>query len=94
MAADETVEGTGPEQDASQVLREIKADPRLRRIPVVVMHSAARHPFSEPYLRHLGAKGIACKWNEKEVLDAVRNCPDAQPIMAVKPKGIGAAAGA
>src|SRR5512141_1300699 len=48
------------------------------RIPVVVMHSAARHPFSEPYLRHLGATGIACKWNEKEVLDAVRNCPEAQ----------------
>src|SRR5690348_16440019 len=41
------------------------------QVPCVVMHSAARHPFSEAYLRHLGASGVACKWNESEVLDEV-----------------------
>jgi CheY-like chemotaxis protein len=43
-------------------------------IPCVVMHSAARHPFSEQYLQHLGAHGVACKWNDQEVLEEVRKC--------------------
>jgi DNA-binding response OmpR family regulator len=63
------------------------------RLPVVVMHSAARHPFSEPYLRHLGASGIACKWNDKEVLEAVRASLQRLPMITVKPKAMGAAAG-
>ncbi len=42
--------------------------------PCVVMHSEARHPFSEQYLQYLGAHGVACKWNEKEVVEQVRNC--------------------
>jgi DNA-binding response OmpR family regulator len=42
--------------------------------PCVVMHSAARHPFSEQYLQYLGAHGVACKWNDKEVLEEVRKC--------------------
>jgi CheY-like chemotaxis protein len=45
--------------------------------PCVVMHSSARHPFSVEYLEYLGAHGVACKWNDKEVLDEVRKCvPD------------------
>jgi CheY-like chemotaxis protein len=43
-------------------------------IPCVVMHSTARHPFSEQYLQYLGAHGVACKWNDKEVLEEVRKC--------------------
>lgn len=42
--------------------------------PCVVMHSTARHPFSVQYLQHLGAHGVACKWNEKEVVDEIRSC--------------------
>jgi CheY-like chemotaxis protein len=43
-------------------------------IPCVVLHSAARHPFSAEYLRFLGASGVACKWNFAEVLDEVCKC--------------------
>lgn len=42
--------------------------------PCVVMHSAVRHPFSEQYLQFLGAHGVACKWNEEEVVTEVRKC--------------------
>jgi DNA-binding NtrC family response regulator len=51
---------------------------RLRAVqswtPCVVMHSEARHPFSVEYLQHLGAHGVACKWNDKEVLEEVQKC--------------------
>jgi CheY-like chemotaxis protein len=43
-------------------------------MPCVVMHSEERHPFSVPYLEYLGAHGVACKWNDKEVLEEVRKC--------------------
>ncbi len=62
------------------------------RLPVVVMHSTARHPFSEAYLRHLGASGVACKWSEREVLAAVNRCFPIPAGMA-KPKVLRAAAG-
>ncbi len=42
--------------------------------PCVIMHSAARHPFSVQYLQYLGAHGVACKWNDKEVLEEVQKC--------------------
>ncbi|MGZ5165797.1 MAG: response regulator [Burkholderiales bacterium] len=61
-----------PEFNCERLLKE------LRRYniwtPCVVMHSAARHPFSEQYLQYLGAHGVACKWNDKEVLEEVRRC--------------------
>jgi CheY-like chemotaxis protein len=63
------------------------------RLPVVVMHSTARHPFSEAYLRHLGASGTACKWSEREVLEAVRNCLP-MTMVAPAPRVMRAAAGA
>jgi CheY-like chemotaxis protein len=43
-------------------------------IPCVVMHTVARYPFSEQYLQHLGAHGVACKWNDKQVVEEVRKC--------------------
>ena len=43
-------------------------------LPVVVMHSKPRHPFAEAFVTHLGAAGVVCKWNEREVVETVRNC--------------------
>lgn len=61
-----------PDLNCERLLKE------LRRYniwtPCVVMHSAARHPFSEQYLQYLGAHGVACKWNDKEVLEEVQKC--------------------
>ncbi len=51
-------------------------------VPVVVMHSAERYPFSEAYLRYLGAMGVACKWNAEAVLEQVESCLAALPISA------------
>ncbi len=42
--------------------------------PCVIMHSAERHPFSVQYLQYLGAHGVACKWNDREVLEEVNRC--------------------
>ncbi len=50
--------------------------------PCVVMHSTARHPFSEQYLQYLGAHGVACKWNDKEVLEEVKKCLADQHVAA------------
>jgi DNA-binding response OmpR family regulator len=69
-----------PDLNCERLLKE------LRRFniwtPCVVMHSAARHPFSEQYLQHLGAHGVACKWNDKEVVEEVRKCVSAAPVAA------------
>ena len=43
-------------------------------LPVVVMHSKPRHPFAEEFITHLGAAGVVCKWNERQVVETVRNC--------------------
>jgi DNA-binding response OmpR family regulator len=43
-------------------------------VPCIVMHSAARYPFSDEYLRHLGAQGVACKWNYNGVAEVVGRC--------------------
>lgn len=53
-------------------------------LPVVVMHSTARHPFAEAYLQHLGASGVVCKWNEREVAQAVTNCFAPMPMASVQ----------
>ena len=70
-----------PELNCERVLK-VLARERIAT-PVVVMHSAARHPFAEAYLRHLGASGVVCKWNDREVADAVQNCVAAMPIANV-----------
>jgi hypothetical protein len=48
-------------------------------VPVIVMHSRPRHPFAEAFIKHLGAAGVVCKWNEKEVVDAVVACFGVRP---------------
>ena len=50
--------------------------------PVVVMHSMPRHPFAEAFMTHLGAAGVVCKWNERQVVEAVRNCFGIPPLSA------------
>ena len=54
-------------------------------IPCIVLHSAARHPFSTEYLRFLGASGVACKWNYAEVLEEVHKCIQA-PVPLSTPR--------
>jgi len=61
-----------PDLNCERLLKMLHAG-RIK-VPCVVMHSAARYPFSEEYLRHLGAHGMACKWNYNEVADEVARC--------------------
>ena len=61
-----------PDLNCERVLKVLRAGQTW--IPCVVMHTVARHPFAVEYLQHLGAHGVACKWNYNEVLDQVRKC--------------------
>ncbi len=78
-----------PELNCERVLKLLRKEEVT--VPCIVMHTAARHPFSEPYLRFLGAGGIACKWNEEEVTAEVARCLAPMPVVA--PKVMRAAAG-
>jgi len=69
-----------PELNCERVLKLLRREDV--KVPCIVMHSAARHPFSEPYLRFLGASGIACKWNAEEVTAEVERCLAPKPAMA------------
>lgn len=61
-----------PELNCERVLKVLGRE-RLR-VPVIVMHSRARHPFAEAFVKHLGAAGVVCKWNEQEIVEAVTTC--------------------
>ena len=61
-----------PELNCERLLKRLRAAQSWT--PCVVMHSSARHPFSVEYLEYLGAHGVACKWNDKEVLEEVNKC--------------------
>ncbi len=78
-----------PELNCERVLKLLRREEV--KIPCVVMHTAARHPFSEQYLRYLGASGVACKWSEEEVTSEIQSCLAPMPV--AKPKTMGAAAG-
>lgn len=78
-----------PELNCERVLKLLRREDI--KVPCVVMHTAARHPFSEQYLRFLGASGIACKWSEEEVTSEIQRCLAPMPV--VKPKVMSAAAG-
>jgi DNA-binding response OmpR family regulator len=58
-----------PDINCERVLKLLASCPN--EMPVVVLQSAARHPFSEAYLRRLGAARVVCKWNRAEVKEAV-----------------------
>jgi DNA-binding NtrC family response regulator len=61
-----------PELNCERVLK-VLARERIG-IPVIVMHSTPRHPFAEAFVTHLGAAGVVCKWNERQVVETVRHC--------------------
>ena len=61
-----------PELNCERVLKVLHREGV--RLPVVVMHSKPRHPFAEAFVTHLGAAGVVCKWNEKQVVETIRNC--------------------
>jgi DNA-binding NtrC family response regulator len=61
-----------PDLNCERVLRLLREGQSWT--PCVVMHTVARHPFAVEYLEHLGAHGVACKWNYNEVLEEVRKC--------------------
>ncbi len=52
-----------PELNCERLLR----NSRSRETPVVALENVPRHPFAEPYLMALGAKGIVHKWRQEEV---------------------------
>ena len=58
-----------PELNCERVLKVLAREQVA--LPVVVMHARPRHPFAEAFISHLGAAGVVCKWNEKEVVEAV-----------------------
>ncbi len=69
-----------PELNCERLLKQLnRANVTL---PVIVMHSAERYPFSDDYLRYLGAMGVACKWNPDAVVQQVETCLSALPISA------------
>ncbi len=61
-----------PELNCERVLRVLAREGV--ELPVVVMHSKPRHPFAEAFVTHLGAAGVVCKWNERQVVETIRNC--------------------
>ena len=74
-----------PELNCERVLRVLAREGV--DVPVVVMHTRPRHPFAEAFIAHLGAAGVVCKWNEKEVVETVERCLGI-PSAAVKyPQG-------
>lgn len=72
-----------PDLNCERVLK-VLARERLS-VPVVVMHSRPRHPFAEAFIRHLGAAGVVCKWDEQEVIQAVTACFAVPPQFASTP---------
>lgn len=77
-----------PELNCERVLKLLRR--RHVETPCLVLHSAARHPFSVEYLRYLGASGVACKWNYMDVMGEVRRCLHAA-IPAETPRHFAAA---
>ena len=61
-----------PELNCERVLKVLARE--KVGLPVVVMHSNPRHPFAEAFITHLGAAGVVCKWNERQVVETVSNC--------------------
>lgn len=71
-----------PELNCERLLKQLRREQIT--VPCLVMHTAARHPFSEQYLRFLGASGVACKWNEDEVAAEIVACLAPRPAVAAK----------
>ena len=70
-----------PEVNCEKLLKTLRKESVT--VPCIVLHSTARHPFAVPYLRHLGAAGVACKWDYEEVVNTVKDCLR-QPLTAAE----------
>lgn len=79
-----------PELNCERVLKVVARE--QLKLPVIVMHNRARHPFAEAFIKHLGAAGVVCKWNEREVVEAVAACFGVPPQFAQLQQGRAAAA--
>jgi DNA-binding NtrC family response regulator len=73
-----------PELNCERVLKVLHREGI--EIPVIVMHTQARHPFAEAFVTHLGAAGVVCKWNERQVVETVNNCFGMPPQAAEIPR--------
>lgn len=73
-----------PELNCERVLRVLAREGV--DVPVIVMHTKPRHPFAEAFIAHLGAAGVVCKWNQREVVETVQRCIGV-PVPAIKPRG-------
>jgi len=61
-----------PEMDGFTLTKNIKTDPRLRDIPVVI-HSSLSGSTNESHVRSAGADGYVAKFNPPKLAEALRN---------------------
>jgi DNA-binding NtrC family response regulator len=59
-----------PEVKSGEFLNQVQVG--HRRIPCIVMQSAARHPFEAQFLYARGAYAVTPKWNHKGIVEQVR----------------------
>jgi two-component system chemotaxis response regulator CheV len=59
-----------PEMDGFMLTRKIKADDRLKHIPVII-HSSLTGSANEAHVRNAGANGYVAKFAPKELCDAI-----------------------
>jgi len=59
-----------PEVKSGQLLQRLKVE--HKRIPCIVMQSAARHPFEAEFLCARGAHAVIPKWNHKAIVEQIR----------------------
>ena len=59
-----------PEVQSGELLKQLQVEPR--RIPCIVMQSAARYPFEAQFLCARGAYAVTPKWNHKGIVEQIR----------------------
>lgn len=59
-----------PELNCEKLLKRLREG--QVHAPCIVLHGSARYPFSEQYLYHLGACGVACKWSYGDVASLLK----------------------
>ncbi len=59
-----------PEVKTGELLKQLQVE--HRRIPCIVMQSAARHPFEAQFLCARGAYAVTPKWNHKGIVEQIR----------------------
>ncbi|MGA9210852.1 MAG: hypothetical protein WB347_23895 [Terriglobales bacterium] len=59
-----------PEVNSGELLKQLQVE--HKRIPCIVMQSAARHPFETQFLCARGAYAVIPKWNHKAIAEQIR----------------------